>query len=78
MPAIMALMVRPSTFALHDRLLDGHLEAMLRGWRADGVSFTEMSHRLRDRDQIVSPETLRRWMRTLDSSHPSTHDPGAA
>jgi len=71
MAVIMADMARPSTFALHDRVLGGGLADLLRQWRSDGVSFTEMSFRLREKNVHVSPETLRRWMRILDAEQSS-------
>lgn len=50
--------VRP----LIDRLLDGKLDAILGEWKADGLSFAEMSYRLRsEHDITVSGETIRQW-----------------
>lgn len=62
----MSDMARTSTFILYDRILDGGLQALLLGWRDEGVSVTDMAYRLRDQDIRVAPETVRRWLHRID------------
>jgi transposase-like protein len=62
----MSDMARTSTIHLSDRILDGGLQALLLGWREEGVSVTDMAFRLRERDVKVAPETVRRWLHRID------------
>ncbi len=62
----MSDMARTSTFHLYDRILDGGLQALLLGWREEGVSVTDMAFRLREQDVKVAPETVRRWLHRID------------
>ncbi len=57
--------MRRSTFDLHNAVTNGHLAGWLTGWHADGVSFEEMTWRLRERGVHVSRSTVRRWVRNL-------------
>lgn len=59
-------MAPKSTFLLYDRILNGKLEPLLLGWRAEGVSITDMAFRLREEQIKVAPETVRRWLRRID------------
>lgn len=67
-------MARTGTFPLYDRIMEGKLSALLTEWRAEGASYQEVAHRLRDHDINVSHETVRRWI--LD--HLSPVEDGAA
>ncbi len=62
----MSDMARTSTFLLYDRILEGGLRSLLLGWRDEGVSITDMTFRLHERDVKVAPETVRRWLHRLD------------
>jgi intein-encoded DNA endonuclease-like protein len=57
-------MARTAAYELADLRLDGKLAKMLADWREDGVSYSEMSYRLRDHGIQVSHETIRRWLKT--------------
>lgn len=59
--------MRTSTYPLYDRILNGRLGELLMGWRDEGASPNEMAYRLRDRGVTVSPDTVRRWLKTLDA-----------
>lgn len=61
-------MARSSTFDLFDRILEGKLPSLLEQWRADGVSVTDMSFKLREYDVKVAPETVRRWLKRMDDT----------
>ena len=50
-----------SLLVMADRALDGNLETLLNEWRTEGISYAEMSGRLRDRAVTVSYETVRAW-----------------
>lgn len=63
-------MAAKPTFPLHDRQLDGQLAAMLRQWRADGLSFRAIADRLASSGVDVTAETARRWVRHLEAEHP--------
>lgn len=54
------------TRKLVGRLIPGGLDAFLREARSDGLTFAQITHRLRDVHDIdVTQETVRRW--TLES-----------
>lgn len=55
-----------SSYDLIDRLLEGQLAVVLAGYRADGLTFDQMSAAFADRGIAVSRETLRRWVNELD------------
>lgn len=62
-------MARPSTFPLYDRALQGQLAGLLRTWRAEGVSLSEIAFRLRvDHDIKVSASTVRRWLTDMEQA----------
>lgn len=46
-----------------DERLDGQLDALLRGWAAEGLSAEAIARELWRRDIEVSRETVRRWVR---------------
>lgn len=60
--------VAQPTFPLYDRLLNGKLTQLLADWQAEGLSATAMAFELRDRDCVVSPETVRRWLHQLEAA----------
>lgn len=71
--------MRNSTFPLHDRALDGKLEGLLRGWRAEGLSLEEITFRLRtEHGTTVSVATVHRWCVALgiEKSAPASPDSG--
>ena len=57
-------MSTPSTFPLHDRLVHGQLERMLRTMRAEGLTYDEIAWRLKP-DVNVSRSTVARWCNDL-------------
>lgn len=58
-----------NTYALINRVLGGHLQDLLSGWRTEGISYPEMAYKLRsEHDIAVSDETLRRWVKDFDNS----------
>lgn len=56
---------RTSLFVVFDRLqFEGRLAALLAGWRADGLSFQEITRRLETESGgrvVVDPSTARNW-----------------
>lgn len=58
-------MASRSTYPLYNRLTDGQLESLLRAWRAEGLSFAEITYRLRDQDIATSASTVHRWCHEL-------------
>lgn len=59
-------MGRASTFALYDRLLDGRLGEILKTYRAEGLSYFEITRRLSaDHEIDITTETARRWLHSL-------------
>ena len=46
-----------------DERLDGGLATQLAEWRSAGVTIDQIVDLLRDRDLIVSRETVRRWLK---------------
>jgi intein-encoded DNA endonuclease-like protein len=60
-------MARTSTFAAHDQHLDGGLTAALTRWRAEGLTYEQITDRLRDELGIdVVTTTVLRWCRRLE------------
>lgn len=58
-------------FPLVDRLLDGSLADKLAAWRADGLSYFEISNRLRvEHDVQITPDTVRRWCQQATEATP--------
>jgi intein-encoded DNA endonuclease-like protein len=56
-----------NTFPIYDRVLGGRLEALLRRWRAEGLSYEAIAHRLADDHGVtVTGQTVRRWLVDLD------------
>ncbi len=45
-----------------DVLLDGKLDPILKGWKAEGLTVDQITRELHDRDIEVSRETVRRWV----------------
>ncbi len=51
-----------SSFALHDRILRGRLEGLIREMREDeGLSFSKIAKRLEKKGVDVDPRTVSRW-----------------
>lgn len=46
-----------------DERLDGGLAPQLAQWRAEGLTIDQIVDVLRDRDLVVSRETVRRWLK---------------
>lgn len=56
-------MGRAPTFPLFDRILDGKLAELLTGWRDEGLSYLDISFKLRSEHELtVSPSTIQRWI----------------
>ncbi|MHB8490587.1 MAG: hypothetical protein ACYDA6_00010 [Solirubrobacteraceae bacterium] len=61
--------VRATTFALYDRILDGQLGEVLASLRAEGLTFDQISQRLDAEYEVpVTRETVRRWLQQLNSA----------
>lgn len=68
-------MGRQTHFELANRLYDGDLRSILEGWRAEGLSFEDIAHKLRENDIRVAGETVRNWSVSLGIHAPA---PGVA
>lgn len=53
---------RKSGLDLWNRVLGGKLDELISGYRADGLSYNQIAHRLyAEHDIDVTPQTIRRW-----------------
>ena len=58
----MQRMARTSTYPLHDRALDGKLTPLLSELRKSGMSYEDITYKLRsEHDMSVTRSTVRRW-----------------
>lgn len=63
-----------SIYPLANRILDGRLRTMLRRWRRQGLSYTDIAYQLRaEHDIRISDETVRMWCTKLgvDTNEPA-------
>lgn len=59
--------MRQPTYALHDRIMGGHLSTFLRDHRAAGDSWDSISDTLRDQHALtVNAKTLARWFAEIE------------
>ncbi len=55
--------MRTSTYPLVDQILGGNLAKTLTDWREEGLTYRQMSDRLKAEHGVdISIETVRRWM----------------
>jgi hypothetical protein len=64
LPCIVPRMERPNAHDWANSLLDGDLPALLKEWRAAGLTIDSMRDELRARDVEVSRELVRQWANT--------------
>lgn len=59
-------------FPLVDRILEGRLAETLRVYRAEGLSYEQISRRLADEHQIeIVTETVRKWCIEVAADEPT-------